>query len=61
MKRIEQNGLWSLFCPNEAPGLCDVYGDEFDRLYELYESKGIARKTIRAQELWMAILNSQVR
>lgn len=61
MRRVEQNGSWSLFCPNEAPGLFDVYGEEFDRLFEKYESQGLARKTIRAQELWMAILSSQVK
>ena len=60
MRRIEQNGTWSLFCPNEAPGLFDVYGEEFDALYEKYEKSNLARKTIRAQELWFAVLNSQV-
>lgn len=60
MKRVEQNGTWSLFCPNEAPGLCDVNGADFDALYEKYESSGLARKTIKAQELWFAVLTSQV-
>ena len=60
MRRVEQNGAWSLFCPNEAPGLCDVWGKDFDELYEKYEKSGLARKTIRAQELWFAVLTSQV-
>ncbi|RDC65800.1 ribonucleoside-diphosphate reductase subunit alpha [Adhaeribacter pallidiroseus] len=59
MKRVESNGDWSLFCPNEAPGLPDCYGKEFERLYEKYEKEGRARKTIKAQELWFAILESQ--
>ena len=46
MKRVEQNGTWSLFCPNEAPGMADVWGDEFEALYEKYEKEGRARKTI---------------
>ena len=60
MKRVEANGLWSLFCPHECPGLADTYGDDFERLYEKYESEGKARKTIQAQELWFHILESQV-
>lgn len=61
MRRVEQNGYWSLFCPNEAPGLFDVFGAAFDELYDKYEqTPGLARKTIRAQELWFAILTSQV-
>ncbi len=60
MKRVEQNGTWSLFCPNEAPGLPDVWGPEFETLYERYEQEGRARKTFPAQELWFAILSSQV-
>jgi ribonucleoside-diphosphate reductase alpha chain len=59
MKRVESNGDWSLFCPNEAPGLPDCYGKDFERLYEKYEKEGRARKTIKAQELWFAILESQ--
>lgn len=59
MKRVEQNAEWSLFCPNEAPGLADVYGDEFERLYEKYEREGRAREVIKAQDLWFAILESQ--
>lgn len=59
MKRVEENGDWSLFCPAEAKGLCDVYGDEFEALYEKYEKAGVARKVIKAQKLWYAILESQ--
>ena len=60
MKRVESNGTWSLFCPNEAPGLADVWGDEFEALYEKYEKEGRARKTIEAQKLWYAILEAQI-
>lgn len=60
MKRVEANGDWSLFCPHEAPGLPDVYGAEFEELYERYEKEGRARKTIPAQKLWFAILDSHI-
>ncbi len=60
MKRVESNGTWSLFCPNEAPGLSDCWGEEFEKLYEQYEAEGRARKTIQAQDLWFAILDSQI-
>lgn len=60
MKRVEDNSTWSLFCPNEAPGLDDCWGAEFERLYTQYESEGRARKTIKAQELWFKILESQM-
>ncbi|MFT3683046.1 MAG: ribonucleoside-diphosphate reductase subunit alpha [Ferruginibacter sp.] len=60
MKRVEANGQWSLFCPNEAPGLSECWGEEFEKLYEKYESEGRARKTINAQELWFAVLESQI-
>jgi ribonucleoside-diphosphate reductase alpha chain len=60
MKRVEANGEWSLFCPNEAPGLSDCWGPEFEALYEKYEREGRARKTIKAQNLWFAILDSQI-
>src|SRR5271154_1898357 len=59
MKRVEENGDWSLFCPNEAPGMHEVYGDEFEALYTKYEKGGRARKTVKAQKLWYAILESQ--
>ncbi|MFL5765001.1 MAG: ribonucleoside-diphosphate reductase subunit alpha [Bacteroidia bacterium] len=60
MKRVEENGEWSLFCPNEAPGLADCWGAEFEALYTKYESEGRARKTIHARELWSAIIESQI-
>ncbi|OOG70117.1 ribonucleoside-diphosphate reductase subunit alpha [Algoriphagus sp. A40] len=60
MKRVEQNEEWSLFCPNEAPGLSDCHGEEFERLYEKYEREGRARATIKAQELWFEVLESQI-
>jgi ribonucleotide reductase alpha subunit len=61
MKRVkEKNGKWSLFCPNECPGLSDCYGDEFVALYEKYEQEGKARKTIDARDLWFAILDAQM-
>jgi ribonucleoside-diphosphate reductase alpha chain len=60
MKRVEENKEWSLFCPNEAPGLSDCYGEEFERLYEKYEREGKARETIKAQELWFEVLESQI-
>jgi ribonucleoside-diphosphate reductase subunit M1 len=59
MKRVEANEDWSLFCPNEAPGMHEVYGDEFEALYVKYEKEGRARKTVKAQKLWYAILESQ--
>jgi ribonucleoside-diphosphate reductase alpha chain len=59
MQRVESNSDWSLFCPNECPGLADVYGDEFVKLYEKYEREGKARKTIKAHDLWFKILTSQ--
>ncbi|HEY1045568.1 MAG TPA: ribonucleoside-diphosphate reductase subunit alpha, partial [Bacteroidia bacterium] len=60
MKRVEDNGDWSLFCPNEAPGLSDCWGAEFEALYTQYEKEGRARKTIKAQDLWFAIIQSQI-
>uniref|UniRef100_A0A6C0KN18 ribonucleoside-diphosphate reductase n=1 Tax=viral metagenome TaxID=1070528 RepID=A0A6C0KN18_9ZZZZ len=61
MERVkEKNGKWSLFCPNECPGLSDVYGDEFVKLYEKYEKEGKARKTLNARDLWFSILDSQM-
>ncbi len=59
MKRVKENGKWSLMCPNECPGLCDTYGDEFEALYLQYEAEGKFRKQINAQELWFHILDSQ--
>ncbi|MBK8245213.1 MAG: ribonucleoside-diphosphate reductase subunit alpha [Saprospiraceae bacterium] len=60
MQRVKDDQEWSLFCPNEAPGLCDTYGSEFEALYHKYEKEGKARKVIRAQELWFTILESQI-
>ncbi len=60
MHRVRENGNWTLFCPNEAPGLFNVYGKEFEELYESYEAKRLGRKVIKAQELWTQILTSQI-
>ena len=60
MKRVEENGDWTLMCPNECPGLADTYGKKFEKLYKKYESEGKGRKTIKAQELWFKILESQI-
>ncbi|HRI01288.1 MAG TPA: ribonucleoside-diphosphate reductase subunit alpha [Saprospiraceae bacterium] len=60
MERVKENGKWSLFCPNEAPGLYDSYGGEFEALYHKYEQEGKARKTLNAQDLWFSILESQI-
>jgi len=60
MKRVEANGEWTLMCPNECPGLSDVYGDKFVDLYEKYEAEGKGRKTIKARELWEKIVESQI-
>lgn len=60
MKRVESNGDWSLFCPNEAPDLYKCWGEEFETLFAKYEREGRARKTIKAQQLWFAILDAQI-
>ena len=60
MQRVEANEDWSLFCPHEAPGLADCHGKEFEKLYKKYEKEGRARKVIKAQELWFAVLDAQV-
>jgi ribonucleoside-diphosphate reductase alpha chain len=60
MQRVKDNGEWTLFCPHEAPGLADCFGAEFEALYTKYEAEGRGRKTIKAQELWFAILDSQI-
>ncbi|MDX2196647.1 MAG: ribonucleoside-diphosphate reductase subunit alpha [Cytophagales bacterium] len=60
MKRVENNDVWSLFCPNEAPGLSDSYGEDFEKLYEKYEKEGRFRKQVKAQELWFEIVESQI-
>jgi len=60
MKRVEAGGEWSLFCPNEAPGLHECWGEAFEALYEKYEAAGKARRTVKAQDLWFAILDAQI-
>ena len=60
MKRVQEDGEWTLMCPNECPHLFDTYGDEFEKLYEGYEKVGKGRKTIKARELWEKILESQI-
>jgi ribonucleoside-diphosphate reductase alpha chain len=60
MQRVENNEMWSLFCPNEAPGLAEVWGEDFERLYDKYEKEGKFRKQIKAQDLWFEILESQI-
>jgi ribonucleoside-diphosphate reductase subunit M1 len=60
MQRVEAGGEWSLFCPAEAPGLADVWGADFDALYAKYEAEGRAKRVVKAQTLWFAILEAQV-
>ena len=60
MERVKADADWSLFCPNEAPGLFDVYGEKFEALYHQYEQEGRARKVVKARDLWTAVLESQV-
>ena len=60
MQRVEADGEWSLFCPDEAPGLSDVWGEEFTTLYERYEREGRARKVVKAQKLWFQVLDTQM-
>ena len=60
MKRVEANSEWTLMCPNECPGLCDVHSKEFDKLYTKYEKEGKGRKSIKARELWEKILEAQI-
>ena len=60
MKRVEEDSTWTLMCPNECPGLDEVYGEEFEALYISYEAQGKGRKTIKARELWEKILESQI-
>jgi ribonucleoside-diphosphate reductase alpha chain len=60
MQRVEENGDWTLMCPHECPGLSDTHGKKFEKLYEKYESEGKGKKTIKAQELWFKILESQI-
>jgi ribonucleoside-diphosphate reductase subunit M1 len=60
MQRVKDNDVWSLFCPAEAPGLADVWGDAFVDLYQRYEREGRARQTVKAQQLWFAIVQAQI-
>jgi ribonucleoside-diphosphate reductase alpha chain len=60
MKRVEEDSYWTLMCPNECPGLYDVYGEEFEKMYVSYEEQKKGRKTIKARELWEKILESQI-
>jgi ribonucleoside-diphosphate reductase alpha chain len=60
MERIKENGMWSLFCPNECPGLSDVYGKDFADLYKSFEESGKARKTFPARDLWFKVLDAQM-
>ena len=60
MKRVQEDTTWTLMCPNECPGLYDVYGEEFETMYIDYETRGKGRKTIKARELWEKILESQI-
>ena len=60
MKRVKENGEWTLMCPHECPGLADTHSAEFEALYTKYEQAGKGRKTIKAQDLWFKILESQI-
>ena len=60
MERMHSNGKWTLMCPDECPGLADVWGDEFKTLYEKYEQDGKGRKTMNARDLWIQILDAQM-
>jgi ribonucleoside-diphosphate reductase alpha subunit len=60
MERVKSNGKWTLMCPDECPGLSDVYGEEFNQLYENYETSGKGRVTINARDLWFKMLDAQM-
>ncbi|MGQ3013456.1 MAG: ribonucleoside-diphosphate reductase subunit alpha [Flavobacteriales bacterium] len=60
MKRVKEDGHWTLFCPNEAPGLSEAYGPEFETLFVKYENEGKGRRTIKARDLWAAVLDAQI-
>jgi ribonucleoside-diphosphate reductase alpha chain len=60
MKRVDEDGEWSLFCPNEAPGLPDCYGEEFEALYTKYEEEGRYRRKMKARDLWARIIEAQI-
>jgi len=60
MKRVEEDGVWSLMCPHKCPGLAECHGDEFDKLYSQYEREKRYTRQVRARELWAAILDAQI-
>ena len=60
MRRVKENKDWTLMCPDKCPGLSDVYGEEFDKLYEKYEKEGRGNKTVPARSIWFKILDSQI-
>ena len=60
MKRVQEDGKWTLMCPHECPGLFDTYGEDFEKLYEKYEAEGKGRRTIKAREVWEKIMESQI-
>ena len=60
MERIKSDGSWTLMCPDECPGLSDVYGEEFVELYKKYESEGRGKKTVKARDLWFQVLDAQM-
>jgi ribonucleoside-diphosphate reductase alpha chain len=60
MERVKADGTWTLMCPDECPGLAEVYGDEFNRLYTEYEKLGRGRKTMKARDLWFQVLDAQM-
>jgi len=60
MRRVQEDAMWTLMCPNECPGLVDCHGDEFEKLYTKYEKEGKGRKSIKAQALWWQIIDAQV-
>jgi ribonucleotide reductase alpha subunit len=60
MERIKTDGKWTLMCPDECPGLADVYGDDFANLYMKYEANGKGKKTVKARDLWFQILDAQM-
>ena len=60
MERVKANGEWTLMCPDECPGLSDVYGEDFERLYTFYEQSGRGRRTVKARDLWFRVLDAQM-
>mgnify|MGYP006081191517 CR=1 FL=1 len=60
MKRVSENANWTLMCPDHCPGLSDIYGEEFEKLYEKYENENKGTRTVKARDLWYKILNSQI-